>query len=399
MKIVASLLFCLISIVCISQDYSSFTNAVHNLQKAAGQSDKSEFEKQWKVIQSSGIPFIKEDSVAFLYRGEGTSVVWMGDFNGWGYDKLFHNKGTRIGHTDVWILKSSFPKDARLDYKILVDGHKWLLDHENPHQQWSGVGGGSPNSELRMPLWKSDPILVERPGIAHGILKRNILIASKILNYQVTYNVYLPAGYEQLGKLPAIYITDGYEYLLPELGNMVTVLDNLIADKKIEPIVAIFIDHREPVNRANNRRMEELNMSEKYLDFFSKELIPIIESNYPVKSDAAHRAILGTAMGGLTAAYFTFTRPDLFTMAGVQSPAFRARPQIYAICDSSNVSKLKVSLTSGVINDASVGTRKMKDILEKNSCEYHYRENNDGHSWGNWRNLTDDILIDFFGKK
>jgi enterochelin esterase-like enzyme len=28
---------------------------------------------------------------------------------------------------------------------------------------------------------------------------------------------------------------------------------------------------------------------------------------------------------------------------------------------------------------------------------YKYREVSDGHSWGNWRNLIDDIIIDFFG--
>ncbi len=403
MKIAASLLMLLISTSCLSQDYSSFTQAITDLHRLGSLRDNAlkakETQKQWSAIQTFGIPFIKEDSVAFLYRGEATSVVWMGDFNGWGSDKNFQNRGQRIVNTNIWILKCSFPKDARLDYKILIDGNQWLLDPENPYQQWSGVGGGSPNSELRMPLWKSDPILIERPNIAHGIMKRDILLVSKILGYQVTYNVYLPAGYEQDGKLPAVYATDGYEYLLPELGNMVTVLDNLIADKKIEPVVAIFIDHREPVNRANNRRMEELNMNEKYLDFFAKELIPAIEASYPVKADAAHRAILGTSMGGLTAAYFTFARPDLFSMAGIQSPAFKARPQIYAICDNSSVSQIKVSLTSGVINDASVGTRKMKDILQKNSCVYNYRENNEGHSWGNWRNLTDDILVDFFGKK
>jgi enterochelin esterase family protein len=53
-------------------------------------------------------------------------------------------------------------------------------------------------------------------------------------------------------------------------------------------------------------------------------------------------------------------------------------------------------MTSGIIHDASAGTRKMKAILENNACIYSYREVNQGHSWGNWRNLIDDILIDFF---
>jgi enterochelin esterase-like enzyme len=180
---------------------------------------------------------------------------------------------------------------------------------------------------------------------------------------------------------------------------MITILDNLIAYKKIKPVIAVFIDHREPINRANNRRMEELNMSEKYLKFFTEEFIPSVEGEYPVQADASNRAILGTSLGGLTSAYFIFARPNLFGMAGIQSPAFWIRPQIYAMCDSTKGQKIEISLTSGLINDASEGSRKMKDILQSNSCVYHYRENNQSHSWGNWKGLIDDILIDFFGQQ
>jgi enterochelin esterase-like enzyme len=45
----------------------------------------------------------------------------------------------------------------------------------------------------------------------------------------------------------------------------------------------MFVDNREPVNRANNRRMNELAMNSKYLDFFANELIPAIQAQYPGK--------------------------------------------------------------------------------------------------------------------
>ncbi len=387
-----------------SQDYSVLEKERRTLKAALAISDstfrKQDLDKWWNnLVAEKRIPLVAEDSAIFMYRGTANPVVWMGDFNGWGYDKNFKNKGKRFSGTDLWILKCSFPKDARIDYKLFVDGGRWILDPENPYRQWSGVGGGSPNSELRMPGWKEDPILKHHPEFAHGTVIPDLLISSKILGYQITYSVYLPVGYEKHGKLPVVYVTDGFEYMLPELGNMVTVLDNLIAEKKIEPIAAIFIDHREPVNRSNNRRMEELNMSEKYLKFFAQEFIPHVEEKFPIHRDAAHRAILGTSMGGLTAAYFAFTRPDLFSMAGIQSPAFWARPQIYSVCDNANAAKIKVSLTSGTMNDASEGSHKLKAILQKHACVYHYRENNEGHSWGNWKNQIDDVLIDLFAKQ
>ncbi|MFM9839372.1 MAG: alpha/beta hydrolase-fold protein [Cyclobacteriaceae bacterium] len=383
-----SIAFVLCSYLSQAQDYSSFTNTIKTLR------DTTVYHQ---LIEAKRIPFVVDDSVAFLYRGKAESVVWMGDFNGWGYDKVFLNQGKKIGNTNIWMLKASFPKNARLDYKILVDGKNWILDPENPYQQWSGVGGGSPNSELRMPEWKEDAEQKTRTDIAHGTVKTDLLFNSKILNYQVTYGVYLPAGYEKLGKLPVMYVTDGYEYMHPQLGNMVTVLDNLIAEKKIKPIAAVFVDHREPVNRSNNRRMLELAMSSAYLDFFTKELLPEIEKNYPVATDAKQRGIMGTSMGGLTATYFAFTKPDVFGLAGIQSPAFWTKPQIYQLCSNPANPTMKISMTSGLINDTSKESRKMKDVLEASSCVYHYREVNEGHSWGNWRNLIDDVLIDLFG--
>ncbi|MBI3482562.1 MAG: hypothetical protein HY015_06240 [Bacteroidetes bacterium] len=398
------ILFLLVALNSFGQDYTSFRNKLQQLQQISSVTDsvqrQSEIEQWWSALrQQDEIPLIVEDSVAFLYQGEAKSVVWTGDFNGWGYDKTFPVEGKQIPNTRIWLLKSSFPKDARLDYKIVLDGSNYILDPENPHQQWSGVGGGSPNSELRMPLWKESTELLVNNNVPHGTVKHDLLINSKILGYQLTYSVYLPDGYEKMEKLPTVYVTDGYEYLHPKLGNMATVLDNLIAEKKIKPIAAIFIDHREPINRSNNKRMQELAMNSSYLDFFIKELIPHIEKRYPIISDFSQRAIMGTSMGGLTSTYFAFARPDVFGMAGIQSPAFWTKPQIYQLCSNPANPKMKISMTAGLINDTSKESRKMKEILAASSCEFHYREVNEGHSWGNWRNLIDDVLIDLFGTK
>jgi enterochelin esterase-like enzyme len=370
-----------------AQDYSAFTNTVHSLKDSV----------QFEVFKMKNtIPFVVEDSVAFIFYGKANSVAWMGDFNGWGYDKTFISTGVNVRNTSLWILKAKFPKNARLDYKIVLNSDTYILDPANPHQQWSGVGGGSPNSELRMPEWK-ESVEQHVKQVEHGTVKSDILINSKILNYQVTYSIYLPTGFEKAGTLPVIYVTDGYEYLHPQLGNMTTVLDNLIAEKKIKPIAAVFVDHREPINRSNNRRMNELAMNSQYLDFFTNELMPEIERNFPVSKLASERGIMGTSMGGLAATYFAFTKPGVFGLVGIQSPAFWTKPQIYQLCTNQVAPSVKISMTSGVINDTSKESRKMKEVLEANSCIYHYREVNEGHSWGNWRNLIDDVLIDLFG--
>jgi len=395
MKRYPIILFFFLPLIASAQDYSAFSKTI---QKLYALKTPEEVTAAWNdLVESEAIPLVQNDSVAFLFRGEAKSVMWMGDFNGWGYDKNFDNKGKRIPNTDIWILKCSFPIDARLDYKIVVDETSWMLDPMNTDQQWSGVGGGSPNSELRMPHWKPDAVTsAPVPGVKHGSIDRDILLNSKVLGYQVMYSIYLPNGYTPSNVYPVVYVTDGYEYMHERMGNMITILDNLIYLGKIKPIIAVFVDHREPVNRANNKRMMELGLNENYLNFFTNELIPAVEKNYTIATEPSKRAILGTSMGGLAAAYFAFSKPEVFGLAGIQSPAFWYKPDIYRLCDNPENPPVKTFMTTGVVNDTSEGARKMRSILDKNTCAYQYTEVNQGHSWGNWRDLIDDILIYFF---
>jgi enterochelin esterase family protein len=395
MKKIFTPLLLLVSATLVAQDYSTFTSTVQNLYSLK---TTEEVNKVWhELVEAEHIPLIAEDSVAFLYRGQANSVAWVGDFNRWGYSETFNNKGKRIRDTDIWILKAKFPIDSRLDYKIVINENNYILDPHNADHQWSGVGGGSPNSELRMPGWQEDALTLHAvEHVKKGKLRKDLLLNSKVLGYQTTYSIYIPHHYRTSHQYPVIYVTDGYEYMHDRLGNMVTVLDNLIHLEKIQPVIAVFIDHREPVNRSNNRRMQELAMNEKYLQFITDELIPVVERNYSISKDPAHRAVLGNSMGGLSAAYFAFTKPNVFGLAGIQSPTFWFKPEIYTLCDNPENPPVKMFMTTGLINDAEEGTRKMKAILDKNTCAYQYKEVNQGQSWGNSRDLIDDILVYFF---
>jgi enterochelin esterase-like enzyme len=77
--------------------------------------------------------------------------------------------------------------------------------------------------------------------VPKGELIRDALIDSKSLGYQVTYSVYLPYNYKQHGPLAVAYVTDGYEYHAPAVGQHdYTTLDNLIhtGNKISQPVIA-----------------------------------------------------------------------------------------------------------------------------------------------------------------
>ncbi|OQX95854.1 hypothetical protein B6I21_03265 [candidate division KSB1 bacterium 4572_119] len=348
----------------------------------------------WNELKNDQkIPFVIDDSVAFLYKGSANSVSWAGDFSGWNPSVTAY-KGKKVGLTNIWRVVASFPINARLDYKIVVNNN-WILDPANPHQQWSGFG---PNSELRMPEWIIPIETIRRPDVPRGSFSSNINIYSVPLAYSTNYRVYTPAGYDSLQNLPVVYVTDGHEYADDRLGSMLIVLDNLIADNLIEPVVVVFIDPRQPSNLSNNRRAEQYTMNENFASFVADELVPQIDANYKTNPNPEKRAILGTSLGGINSAYFGITRPDKFRCIAIQSPAFHHKPQIYSLYSDSTTLPLSVFMSTGVIHDTESAARQMKQIMENKEYPLKYIEVNEGHSWGNWRALLDDMLIYFFGE-
>lgn len=380
-------------------DYKTFTsvNELTNLlDSLSGLADNHRLTALWdSLVIHKQIPFILGDSVAFLYMGDTNtnSVKWAGDFNGWNPEQQDYS-GKRVGLSNIWMVEKSFPLDARLDYKIVVDG-QWRLDPVNNLVQYSGFG---PNSELRMPEWEFPQETILINGVSRGTLSGNISILSSTdnLGYKVNYRIYTPAGYKNLSDLPVIYVTDGQEYSDDRLGAMLIVLDNIIYQQKIEPCIAVFIDPRDPDNLSNNRRMTEYAANIRFANFVADELVPQIDLNYKTNASPDKRAILGTSMGGWNSAFFGLKRSDKFHLIGIHSPAF---DQII-IQEYSLVEKLplKMFMSTGVIYDTQDRARAMKVILDQKGYPLIYVEVNQGHSWGNWRALIEEPLVYFFGK-
>lgn len=345
----------------------------------------------WDSLKTHNmIPYTYRNNAVFLYRSQ-NEVTWNGDFNNWGNTPFLFAE--RLSGTDLWVAKVNFPRDARLDYKI-VDGKEWILDPNNPHTQWSGYGV---NSELRMPDYRKDEETRPRPDIAKGELSGHLHIPSEFLGDTIQYNVYLPHAYNPAdAKLPVIYVTDGHEYSHPDLGNMITVLDNLIFDQKIPPVIAVFVS---PIVNGVNRRMEYYVLNAPFAEFMVKELIPEIENSYNAGGSPDLRAIMGTSLGGLNSAYFAVQYPDVYGNIAMHSPAIGYRNQILHMVSQADSLPSTFYVSTGTINDNAHYTRELVSILEGKSLNVKFTEVSQGHSWGNWTALLDEPLIHFWGER
>ncbi len=230
-----------------------------------------------------------------------------------------------------------------------------------------------------------------------GTLSDNQIIKSEVLGYDLRYRVYTPPKHDELSNLPVIYLTDGQWYI--EGGDMPQKIDELIQTGKIEPIIAVFVDNRDPHRLSNNRRNNQFLGNEKYVEFYKKELLPEVEKSYNAASRQSSRAIMGMSFGGLNATFFGAKASDTFYMLGIQSPALHPVGNIYKMYTDQEKLPLKIFLSTGTVNDTEVHARKLKKTLESKGYDFEYIEVAEGHNWKNWRPLLDDALIYFFGSK
>lgn len=227
-----------------------------------------------------------------------------------------------------------------------------------------------------------------------GSLSENQVISSKALGYDLQYRVYTPPGEQQ--DLPVLYVTDGQWYIQP--GKLHVVLDELIADGSIEPVVAVFVDNRNPHDLEDNRRNAQFFCNDSYIEFYRSELLPEIESSYPVRADRRARTILGLSFGGLNSACFGLLAHDTFHGIAMQSPAIHPIPDMHGLWRGLPKKDLKIFLSTGTQRDNEASTRQLHEILEGKGYDMEYIEVDAGHDWKNWKPLLDDVARTFFAR-
>jgi enterochelin esterase-like enzyme len=230
---------------------------------------------------------------------------------------------------------------------------------------------------------------------AGGTLTDDIRITSSVLGYDLQYRVYLPEGYAAGTEYPVLFLTDGHNYL--RRGEMDKLLDAMIGDTDITPIIAVFVDPRDPDDLETNRRRMQFLCNADYLQFYIDDLIPEVERDFPVVKDRAGRTIMGLSFGGTNAACFGAMGFDFFSGIAMQSPANHPVPNLLPVYEALPTLPLKVFLSTGVPDDNTQANRRFHAVLQDKNYDMKYVEVREGHNWDNWGSLLDDVLKYYYG--
>ena len=382
-------------------------------QKIAGISNNAEkqieVDKLIKMVSGGAYPlFENETTVVLLWQTKSEHAYVLGDMGQWAdYIEM-----SRIDGTDLFFYRGVFENDARLEYWLCKEVNGFgQVDSLNPYKTLNGFG---PMSELAMPGYKRHPYFNEylngQKGSVNEITK--IEFNSKILNYKHDIYIYTPSNYEKSEEeYPIVLFQDGLDYI--EFAQSAHVIERLIVDNKINPIIAIFIPPPNRFKPEMPNRMTEYGLNDNYVQFLAEELVPYMDTNYRTLKDPHNRLVIGDSFGGLISAYIPWKRPDVFALGYSQSgyQSFQ-NDRLINYYKNSETKSIRLFVDVGRYErkvgsaflpadeqDFLMANRRFKDVLDSNGYDFVYREYNEGHTWGNWRRHQIDALIHFFGHK
>jgi len=368
----------------------SFDNLLFQLENATLIATKNRLAREFANANTA--PMIEDSRVTFFYvSADARAVALEGDWTHWQPTAPM----TYLPDTPLWYRVERFPRAARLEYRIVVNGNRRLLDPHNPRTAPSGFGL---HSELVMPDYRAPREITDTRPITRGVVEQHWMM-SRVLNERRTFWVCLPPRYNPQKEYPVAYFNDGGDYL--HYADLPRIMDYLIECGDVKPFIAVLV-------KPNNRE-KEYARNNQYVRFLVNELVPWVDDNYLTRAEASARAIIGALLGGLIAAHTARRRPNIFGLVSGQSGYYSyqndALLRDYAAAQNLNihfhlvVGEFETDLHGDgkPEGDFVAVQRRFAELLRGKGYAVSSAEYPEGHQWNFWRAHIGDALRFFWG--
>jgi enterochelin esterase-like enzyme len=240
---------------------------------------------------------------------------------------------------------------------------------------------------------ESAPSGFDRPreGVEKGRVE-TIEYDSKTVGIQRRMVIYTPPAYSPDQTYPVLYLLHGIGDT--EVGwtnnRAHVILDNLLADGKITPMIVVMPNGRasaDPVP-ANIFDRSQFEAYGNFVHELLQDIIPYVESHYAVKSDREHRALAGLSMGGGQSLNIGLTQLDTFAWVGGFSSAPNTQPASELIPDPKRAAEqLRLLWVSCGDRDGLMYiSRDLHTFLQDNEVPHIWHVDSGGHTWTVWKN-------------
>lgn len=232
-----------------------------------------------------------------------------------------------------------------------------------------------------------------RRGIARGKVE-TIEYDSRTVGNKRRMLIYTPPGYSADIKYPVLYLlhgiggdeTEWYKNAAPNV-----ILDNLYADRKLVPMIVAMPNGRaEPNDRAEGNIFapEHVKAFENFENDLLKDVIPFVESTYPVKTGRENRALAGLSMGGGQSLNFGLGHLDTFPWIGGFSSAPNTKSPEQLVPDPNQAKqKLKLLWISCGDKDGLISiSQALHAYLKERNVPHIWHVDSGGHVFSVWKN-------------
>lgn len=221
--------------------------------------------------------------------------------------------------------------------------------------------------------------------------------------------IWTPPGYTKETKYPVLYLLHGIgddETGWQRKGAANVVLDNLVADKKIVPMIVVMPNgfarpatpaappagekagekaaNAEGAKTGRGRRGGGSFGVTALQDDLLKDLVPYVEANYSVASGREQRAICGLSMGGAQALNIGLKNLDSFAYVGGFSSALFGPQAALIPADGTKLKLLWVSC--GDTDNLMAGSKSLHESLGEKKIPHVWHVDSGGHTWPVWKN-------------
>jgi GH35 family endo-1,4-beta-xylanase/enterochelin esterase-like enzyme len=220
-------------------------------------------------------------------------------------------------------------------------------------------------------------------NIPHGQVSY-ITYQSSATNGQRRARIYLPPGYSTSNKYSVMYLLHGIGGNEDEWynnGAPNVILDNLIAAGLIKPFILVLPN--------GNAAASGVDGWENFTNDLLNSLIPYIEKNYSVYTDAKHRAIAGLSQGGAQSMNIGLPNVDKFPYIGgfSSSPITKQNNQLFPDGGTKAKANLKVLfLSCGTSDNLIFSNNRVRDYCKTNNIPHtEWLLQGYGHDWTVWK--------------
>ena len=213
----------------------------------------------------------------------------------------------------VWVGTTDGPMDEGFHYyHLTIDGG--VFNDPGTKNYY-----GSCRWERGIEIPAHDEDFYAMKQVPHGNVQQ-VYFYSKSTDTHRRAFVYTPPTYgKDKKKYPVLYLQHGWgedETAWSNQGHANLIMDNLIAEGKIEPFIIVMTYGM--TNDVKFGHIKEFTAKE-FETVLVDELIPYIDSNFRTQADKKHRAMAGLSMGGFETKLITLRRPEVFNYYGLLS--------------------------------------------------------------------------------